>query len=446
MAVIQSQQVPIIWGVGSREGFLAAAVVQLTDITPGIILSYAWTFLDIPTGSASTIATPTLANATFTPDRVGSYLVKLVTDSGLPTEDTDIVRLVVDTERYSLYLPAATEQYNGVADPTNIPHDIVDVGWKENLNYCLLQLDELAANLGLHETVTGDWHFTGSTEIDDLTIGAIVCPHLVFDDVNEVITGSWTFSNNLDVNGILSAIDAVITTLNATNIAVTNLISTNSDIGAAICTSLTGGTIDGANIVHDDINETITGDWTFTGTLDGPNIVHDNEAETIAALWTFTPMPACPATDGYVSWMAVDDAQPEDESAWDKVPYNVTYWAWQCIDETIPLLFNFGKLLPDGCRVEEFKVICDVPNAPPTNIQLDAYRLDISTLVTALIGTTTVAGTGILQEVTLTLGVPAIISMANSLYFLKITVTNPLANVINGSVKYNYNRMDRSYV
>lgn len=46
--------------------------------------SYLWSFLDIPPGSAATLATPTAQNATWTPDLPGSYRLQLTTNGGGP--------------------------------------------------------------------------------------------------------------------------------------------------------------------------------------------------------------------------------------------------------------------------------------------------------------------------------------------------------------------------
>jgi hypothetical protein len=47
-------------------------------------LSYAWSLLDKPPGSAATLTGATLINATFTPDIPGSYRVQLITNGGGP--------------------------------------------------------------------------------------------------------------------------------------------------------------------------------------------------------------------------------------------------------------------------------------------------------------------------------------------------------------------------
>lgn len=47
-------------------------------------LSYSWAFLDIPPGSAATLADATTANARFTPDLPGSYRIQLTTNGGGP--------------------------------------------------------------------------------------------------------------------------------------------------------------------------------------------------------------------------------------------------------------------------------------------------------------------------------------------------------------------------
>lgn len=52
--------------------------------TTGSNLSFAWTLLDTPPGSAATIASPSSSSTTFTPDLAGSYRVQLITNGGGP--------------------------------------------------------------------------------------------------------------------------------------------------------------------------------------------------------------------------------------------------------------------------------------------------------------------------------------------------------------------------
>lgn len=58
--------------------------------------SYAWTFLDIPPGSAAALANASTPNATFTPDLAGSYRIQLITNGGGPGN----IQILIAAVRY----------------------------------------------------------------------------------------------------------------------------------------------------------------------------------------------------------------------------------------------------------------------------------------------------------------------------------------------------------
>lgn len=58
--------------------------------------SFAWEFLDVPPGSASTLSGAATVNATFTPDLPGSYRVQLTTNGGGPGN----VQILIAAVRY----------------------------------------------------------------------------------------------------------------------------------------------------------------------------------------------------------------------------------------------------------------------------------------------------------------------------------------------------------
>lgn len=71
-------------------------------------ISYLWSLLDVPPGSAATLASATSQNATFTPDLVGSYRLQLITNGGGPGN----VQILV---------AAVTKDHSGV---------VLDRGWR----------------------------------------------------------------------------------------------------------------------------------------------------------------------------------------------------------------------------------------------------------------------------------------------------------------------------
>jgi hypothetical protein len=85
-------------------------VVALANQDIGGEVSYAWTMLDKPPGSAATLATPTTSASGFTPDVEGSYLIQLVVNAGLPTQHTaTALGACVQVKNPDLRVPAAGE-------------------------------------------------------------------------------------------------------------------------------------------------------------------------------------------------------------------------------------------------------------------------------------------------------------------------------------------------
>lgn len=60
-------------------------------------LIYSWSFTSVPSGSGATLAGATTANPTFTPDQVGSYVIRLVVSDGTSDSAPDTVTVSVST-------------------------------------------------------------------------------------------------------------------------------------------------------------------------------------------------------------------------------------------------------------------------------------------------------------------------------------------------------------
>ena len=73
------------------------------------VTTWQWTILSQPAGTPVVLATPTASTASFTPTKEGSYLIRLVVNSGQATEHTDqVVAAVLELETRSR-IPAAGE-------------------------------------------------------------------------------------------------------------------------------------------------------------------------------------------------------------------------------------------------------------------------------------------------------------------------------------------------
>lgn len=114
-----------------------------TGTTPST--TYAWSIAFQPDGSTASFSGDVTTDnpGDFLVTHGGPYLVRLVLDAGLPTENEQFIRLRVKVtlDSESLLLVAAGEQYGGAATP--IPVDIDPIGWTNEQNNNLLALLEL---------------------------------------------------------------------------------------------------------------------------------------------------------------------------------------------------------------------------------------------------------------------------------------------------------------
>ena len=95
--------------VGSRADLAIGVPTVLTNDDDTGIIAWAWLFVTIPPGSAAVISGASSPTATFTPDVVGSYLIKLVV---LGASDSDIDERIgaVLTYNLDIRIPAAKEE------------------------------------------------------------------------------------------------------------------------------------------------------------------------------------------------------------------------------------------------------------------------------------------------------------------------------------------------
>ncbi len=95
----------------SRDDIITGQPVTLTNEDDSGVRSWRWRFKDRPTGSASTLSSPTSAQVTFTPDVAGSYLIELKVDEGLIGQTSTLIAAVRETLGVvtDLRMPAAGE-------------------------------------------------------------------------------------------------------------------------------------------------------------------------------------------------------------------------------------------------------------------------------------------------------------------------------------------------
>jgi RHS repeat-associated protein/uncharacterized repeat protein (TIGR01451 family) len=84
--VISTQNSPPVANAGPNQTVQTQVTVQLdgsgSSDVDGDPLTYAWSFVSIPSGSAAALSNPTAVNPTFVTDKKGSYVVQLVVNDG----------------------------------------------------------------------------------------------------------------------------------------------------------------------------------------------------------------------------------------------------------------------------------------------------------------------------------------------------------------------------
>lgn len=122
----------------SRDDLRAGDVVQLNAVG-GPANNYAWSLAYKPEDVNRTPSSAELLGdifgpgpVTFTVDHEGAYLIRLVVDAGLPTQDVQYVRLRFDTRFAGLKLVAAGERRDGTGI---VPVDASAHGWADDQNF-----------------------------------------------------------------------------------------------------------------------------------------------------------------------------------------------------------------------------------------------------------------------------------------------------------------------
>lgn len=134
IAIDQDQGAPSFGTPGVARNDLRLGRLTTVRSTASGNISYAWSLLDKPPGSAVTLGTPTAQDATFTPDLPGSYRVQLVTNGGGPGNVQILVAAVTKdfnglTVNRGWRIPALGE----VVPENNFNGQ--DRGWDEALRY-----------------------------------------------------------------------------------------------------------------------------------------------------------------------------------------------------------------------------------------------------------------------------------------------------------------------
>lgn len=133
-ALITTNAVP-----GSNTDLPINTLVQLNNTGNGGEITYAWTVLDQPPGTADALSSGTIQNPTFTPRKEGSYLIQLVVNASLADEQTKRAVCAVKQLKTRTRVPAAGETTEA---------DAAD-GYAADANASLRLLDTVRADPGV---------------------------------------------------------------------------------------------------------------------------------------------------------------------------------------------------------------------------------------------------------------------------------------------------------
>lgn len=124
---------------GSNDNLPINTLVQLSNQDLGGELSYLWSILDQPTGTVDSLSATNIENPTLTPKKEGTYLLQLIVNFGLPTEQRDRAVVAIRQLKTLERIPAAGE--------TN--EDDTMRGWATAVNALYRRVDALLSDPGI---------------------------------------------------------------------------------------------------------------------------------------------------------------------------------------------------------------------------------------------------------------------------------------------------------
>lgn len=195
-AIVQSSVAtkPTVVGA-SRNDLAPGDTVNLTSVNPAT--TYSWTLVYVPEGSSAVIVGSGVS-VNFSVDLPGPYLVRLITDIGLMTEDSQYVRLRALTPDLGLKLVAAGERRDSSGV---IPVDVDIEGWANEQNYNLLSLESALGSLDL-QSVLSVANTTSGNDIE-VSVGDKIVGTSELELVansGDVILSSTGIGTNIELN------------------------------------------------------------------------------------------------------------------------------------------------------------------------------------------------------------------------------------------------------
>lgn len=199
--------------IGSDTNLPINTLVQLDNDGLGGETTYLWSILDQPPGAADSLSSTTISNPTFTPKKEGTYLIRLVVDQSLPTEDSDQAVAAVLQLKTLERVPAAGETTE--ADATD--------GWAVAANSFLRRLDSVLSDPGIVVgangsgstrtrgdvlRVTSEYYIKTGLPGQEIVPGFTLATADAYNNVNEllcVLEGGVDGSTTVAPNGLLRA-------------------------------------------------------------------------------------------------------------------------------------------------------------------------------------------------------------------------------------------------
>lgn len=147
---------------GSKLDTTIASLVQLDTTNNGGELTYLWSIVDQPAGTADALSSAVIKNPTITVNKEGHYLIQLIVNQGYADEVSDTVIIEVKQLKTRISIPAANEtteksSTRGTALDVNAALQLVDT-MRADPGIVVAQLANTLAAL----TVV---HFTASATI-----------------------------------------------------------------------------------------------------------------------------------------------------------------------------------------------------------------------------------------------------------------------------------------
>jgi len=150
--------------VGSNIDLPLNTLVQLNNNGIGGEVSYLWTILDQPPGAVDSLSNTSIPNPTLTPQKEGTYLLRLIVNASLPTEQTDSVVAAVRQLKTRNRIPAAGETTQA---------DFAD-GWATDTNALLRRYDQQLADPGPVVCVNKQGSVITRGNVVRVTSGAVI--------------------------------------------------------------------------------------------------------------------------------------------------------------------------------------------------------------------------------------------------------------------------------